>query len=131
MRPGIGRNTSCASGDCLTSRPEGRSWPRKLWFSIYSCACVHFPYFSTDGSETTSCLCDHPGLLPWSPRETETGEQPLDTGGEEEDSDHSCIPLCSTPCSEPSLIAALKLRSSLSPDCSSCSTQRRKTTTDL
>ena len=37
MRPGIDRNASCASGDCLTSRPEGRSRPRELWFSIYSC----------------------------------------------------------------------------------------------
>ena len=27
----------CASGDCLTSRPKGRSWPRELWFSIYPC----------------------------------------------------------------------------------------------
>ena len=38
MRPGIGRNTSCALGDCLTSRPKGRSRPRELWFSIYSCS---------------------------------------------------------------------------------------------
>jgi len=37
MRPGIGQNTSCASGACLTSRPKGRSQPRELWFSIYSC----------------------------------------------------------------------------------------------
>ena len=37
MRPGIGRNASCALGDCLPSRPKGRSWPRELWFSIYSC----------------------------------------------------------------------------------------------
>ncbi len=34
MRPGIGRNASCASGDCLTSRPKGCSRPRE--FSIYS-----------------------------------------------------------------------------------------------
>ena len=40
MRPGIGRNASCASGDCLTSRPKGRSQPRELWFSIYSCTCT-------------------------------------------------------------------------------------------
>ena len=39
MRPGIGQNTSCALGDCLTSRPKGCSRPRELWFSIYSCAC--------------------------------------------------------------------------------------------
>ena len=38
MRPGIGQNTFCTLGDCVTSRPEGRLWPRKLWFSIYSCA---------------------------------------------------------------------------------------------
>ena len=31
------RNVSCASGDCLTSRPKGCSRPRELWFSIYSC----------------------------------------------------------------------------------------------
>ena len=37
MRPGIGRNASCAVGDCLTSRPKGRSQPRELWFLIYSC----------------------------------------------------------------------------------------------
>ena len=43
MRPGIGRNVSCALGDCLTSRPEGRSQPRELWFSIYSCTHVHVP----------------------------------------------------------------------------------------
>ena len=40
-RPGIGRNASCASGDCLTSRPKGRSWPRELWFSIYSCTYMY------------------------------------------------------------------------------------------
>ena len=33
-------HASCASGDCLTSRPKGRSRPRELWFSIYSCT-VH------------------------------------------------------------------------------------------
>ena len=32
MRPGIGRNASCASGDWLTSRPKGCSQPRELWF---------------------------------------------------------------------------------------------------
>ena len=32
MRPGIGRNVSCASGDWLTSRPKGCSQPRELWF---------------------------------------------------------------------------------------------------
>ena len=37
MTPGIGRNASCALGDYLTSRPEGRSRPRELWFSIYLC----------------------------------------------------------------------------------------------
>ena len=37
----IGQNVSCASGDCLTSRPKGRSRPRELWFSIYSCTCMH------------------------------------------------------------------------------------------
>ena len=26
-----------ALGDCLTSRPKGRSRPREWWFSIYSC----------------------------------------------------------------------------------------------
>ena len=36
MRPGIGRNASCALGDCLTSRPKGRSRPRELWFSNYA-----------------------------------------------------------------------------------------------
>ena len=33
MRPGIGRNTSCAVSDWLTSRPGGCSQPRELWFS--------------------------------------------------------------------------------------------------
>ena len=32
MRPGIGRNASCAMGDWLTSRPKGCSQPRELWF---------------------------------------------------------------------------------------------------
>ena len=32
----IGHNASCALGDCLTSRPECHSWPRELWFSIFS-----------------------------------------------------------------------------------------------
>jgi hypothetical protein len=32
MRPGIGRNASCALGDCSTSRPKGCSQPRELWF---------------------------------------------------------------------------------------------------
>ena len=27
-------------GDCLISRPKGRSRPRELWFSIYSCTCT-------------------------------------------------------------------------------------------
>ena len=43
MRPGIGRNVSCAVGDCLTSRPKGRSGPQELWFSIYSCMLTHVP----------------------------------------------------------------------------------------
>ena len=32
MRPGIGRNASCASGDLLTSSPKGCSQPKELWF---------------------------------------------------------------------------------------------------
>ena len=28
---------TCALGDRLTSRRKGRSQPRELWFSIYSC----------------------------------------------------------------------------------------------
>ena len=40
MGPGIGQNASCAVGDCLTSRPKGRLWPRELWFLIYSCTCT-------------------------------------------------------------------------------------------
>ena len=32
MRPGIGRNASCASGNWLTSRPKGCLQPRELWF---------------------------------------------------------------------------------------------------
>ena len=40
MRPGIGQNMSCSLGNCLTFRNEGHSWPRKLWFSIYSCTCI-------------------------------------------------------------------------------------------
>ena len=31
---------SCALGDCSTARPEGHSWPRELWFSIYSCGVL-------------------------------------------------------------------------------------------
>ena len=41
MRPGIGRNVSCALGDCFTSRPKSRLWSRELWFSIYSCTYVY------------------------------------------------------------------------------------------
>ena len=41
MRPGIDRNASCTLGDCLTSSPEGCSWPRELWFLIYSCTCIN------------------------------------------------------------------------------------------
>ena len=33
MRPGIGRNASCALSDWLTSRPGGCSQPRELSFS--------------------------------------------------------------------------------------------------
>ena len=33
--------TYCTLGDCLTSRPKGRSRPRELWFLIYSCTCVY------------------------------------------------------------------------------------------
>ena len=43
MRPGIGRNASCASGDWLTSRPKGCSQPRELWFFdilMYDCVLV-------------------------------------------------------------------------------------------
>ena len=43
MRPGIGRNASCASGDWLTSRPKGCSQPRELWFFdmyMYMYICV-------------------------------------------------------------------------------------------
>ena len=32
MRPGIGRNASCATDDWLTSRPMGCSQPRESWF---------------------------------------------------------------------------------------------------
>ena len=41
MRPGIGQNVSCELGDCLTSRPEGRSRPRELWFSCGTCMSLH------------------------------------------------------------------------------------------
>ena len=34
---------SCTLGGCLTSRPKGCSWPRELWFSIYS--CMKYQYF--------------------------------------------------------------------------------------
>ena len=34
---------SCTLGDCLTSRPKGCSWPRELWFLIYS--CMKYQYF--------------------------------------------------------------------------------------
>ena len=44
MRPGIGRNAPCTLGDCLTCRPKGHSWPRELWFSIYSCIHVLYIY---------------------------------------------------------------------------------------
>ena len=42
MRPGIGRNASCALGDCLTSRPKGHSQPSELWFSIYSYVQLYY-----------------------------------------------------------------------------------------
>ena len=32
---------TCTVGDCLTSLPKDRSWPRKLWFLIYSYIIVH------------------------------------------------------------------------------------------
>ena len=41
-------HTSCALGDCLTSRPEGQSRPRELWFSIYSCVHVIRPHLHID-----------------------------------------------------------------------------------
>ena len=47
MRPGIGRNASCALGDCLTSIGlRGCSQPRELWFFdilMYSVCtyCIH------------------------------------------------------------------------------------------
>ena len=45
MRPGIGRNTSCTSGDRLQ--------PRELWFSIYSCNISHIVYTPANGHPTT------------------------------------------------------------------------------
>ena len=46
MRPGIGRNASCALSDWLTSRPGGCSQPRELWFSdilmsVYMYVCLY------------------------------------------------------------------------------------------
>ena len=35
MRPGIGRNASCAMSDWLTSRPGGCLQPRELWFTDF------------------------------------------------------------------------------------------------
>ena len=54
MRPGIGRNASCTLGDCFTSRPKGRSWPRELWLSIHYLGLL--PVWAGDwggGQETT------------------------------------------------------------------------------
>ena len=46
--------TCCTLGDCLISRPKGRSRPRELWFSIYSCT---FMYMSACiGICTYTCL---------------------------------------------------------------------------
>ena len=41
MRPGIGRNASCALGNCLTIQPDGCLWPRELWFSCTDEYHVH------------------------------------------------------------------------------------------
>jgi len=35
MRPGIGRNVSCASGDCLTSRPKGLWSCRSQFINLF------------------------------------------------------------------------------------------------
>ena len=48
--------TCCASGDCLTSRPKGRSRPRELWFSIYSCTCIHV-YIQCTCTCIYTCTC--------------------------------------------------------------------------
>ena len=40
------QNTSCTLGDCLTSRPEGCSQPRELWFSIYIHICALCSYYT-------------------------------------------------------------------------------------
>ena len=45
MRPGIGQNVSCTMSDWLTSRPDGCSQPRELWFShilMYNAVCFLF-----------------------------------------------------------------------------------------
>ena len=40
MRPSIGRNASCALGDCLTSRPKGRLQPREF---VVLDLLMHYP----------------------------------------------------------------------------------------
>ena len=42
MRPGIGQDVSYILGDFLSSRPEGRSRPRELWFSVHACTSCPF-----------------------------------------------------------------------------------------
>ena len=68
MRPGIGWNVSCTLGDCLTSRPEGRSQPRELWFLVYSCACKHF-IMDWGEDKSTRFILQGWGLL-WQPSGT-------------------------------------------------------------
>ena len=41
---GIGCSASCTLGDCVTSRPEGHSQPKELWFLIYSWICICTEY---------------------------------------------------------------------------------------
>ena len=62
MRPGIGRNASCAVGDCLTSMPKGRSWPRELWSRfIHVHLHVHVHVHASCGSCTDSIFLSRGG----------------------------------------------------------------------
>ena len=66
MRPGIGRNASCALGDCVTSHPEG---PREVvvldLFMYNTCTCMSLAegsdvivvaVFGCDSLYTCRCL---------------------------------------------------------------------------
>ena len=78
MRPGIGRNASCAVGDCLTSRPKGRSQPGELCFSISS---LYSTGSSPDLPPVVQGWAQTTGSEPVSPHPTTAMATPLTVAG--------------------------------------------------